>query len=65
MDREQTARLIAHAIFKVGEDQGQKVHRIQFMAGNLQNERPMGGLGEGPLAAVIARVLHTLDGGKR
>jgi len=62
MNNNELAARIAREIFLVGEDRGDKVHRIQFMCGNLQAERPMGGLSESSLAAVIRRVLHAIDG---
>lgn len=62
MDKDQLAKRIAREIFRVGEDRGDKVHRIQFMVGNAQSERGAGGLGEGSLESVIRRVLHTVDG---
>jgi hypothetical protein len=63
VDKDKLAKRIAREIFLVGDEYGEKVHRIQFMLGNVQTERAGGGLGEGPLESVIRRVLHTADGG--
>jgi len=63
MDKDALAKRIAREIFAVGDQPTGKVHRIQFMIGNIHAERPAGGLGEGPLESVIRRVLHTASGG--
>ena len=56
------ARKIASDIFRCGDELGQVVHRIQFVGGSSDNERPQGGLGKEPLAELIEKsISEVLD----
>lgn len=47
------ARQIAVDIFQIGDEPNSLTHRIQFMGGDLNNEKPQGGLDDKALTNLI------------